>query len=56
MRAACYVRNQTRTRDQPPTGSRSSGKKRTRSLREKHGWTVDPAHIFTDDGISGASS
>jgi len=24
------------------------------AFAEKHGWTVDPAHIFTDDGISGA--
>jgi site-specific DNA recombinase len=55
MNAAIYVRKST-----AQTGmnedARSVERQKARALEyaERHGWTVAPGHIFTDDGISGA--
>ena len=54
LNAAIYARKST---DQHVTDEQKSVARQiehAQAYAQRHGWTVDPAHVFVDDGISGA--
>jgi DNA invertase Pin-like site-specific DNA recombinase len=55
MRAACYVRKST-SQDGVADAEKSVAhqERGCRALIAKQGWTLDPAHVYVDDGVSGA--
>lgn len=56
MRAAIYARKSNDDRDGRAEEDRSITRQRERAIAyaQAKGWTVDPEHVFEDDGISGA--
>src|SRR5262245_34227795 len=54
MRAAVYSRKSTEQNVSDDAKSVTRQAELARAFAEQRGWTVDPAHVYVDDGISGA--
>jgi site-specific DNA recombinase len=55
MRAAIYARKSTEQTVADEAKSVTRQGEQARAFAEKNGWTVDDAHVYVDDAISGAS-
>ena len=54
MIAAIYARKSTDQNIADDEKSVTRQVERAQAYAERKGWTVDPAHVYVDDGISGA--
>src|SRR5262249_29030650 len=54
MIAAIYARKSTEQNAPEEQRSVTLQVDRAREYADRQGWTVDPAHVYTDDGVSGA--
>jgi DNA invertase Pin-like site-specific DNA recombinase len=54
MIAAIYVRKSTEQNVSDEEKSVTRQIDQARAFAERKGWTVDDAHVYADDGISGA--
>ena len=55
MKAAIYARKSTDDNDRSPENkSVNRQKDHAKAYAKAKGWTVDPEHVFEDDGVSGA--
>ena len=54
IRAALYARKSTDDDRHEAEKSVTRQREESRRYAEAHGWAVDEAHVYVDDGISGA--